>query len=53
MGFPVENEGKGGGGEGLGGGVGTGKGMSKSMLTRLSKLPFSKLPLSFSMQIAF
>ena len=31
-----------------GGGVGTDKGTGKSMRTRLSKLPFSKLPLSFS-----
>ena len=47
-GFPVRNEGKGeGGGEG-GGGVGTSKATGKSMRTRLSKLPFSKLPLSFS-----
>ena len=32
-----------GGGEG-GGGVGTSKGTGKSVRTRLSKLPFSKLP---------
>ena len=32
----------------VGGGVGTGKGTGKSMRTRLSKLPFSKLPLSLS-----
>ena len=31
------------------GGVGTGKGTGKSMCTRLSKLPFSKLPFSFSL----
>ena len=36
-----------GGGEG-GGGVGTGKGTGESMRARLSKLAFSKLPLSFS-----
>ena len=32
----------------VGGGVGTGKGTGRSMRTRLSKLPFSNLPLSFS-----
>ena len=32
----------------VGGGVGTGKGTGKSMRTRLSKLPFCKLPDSFS-----
>ena len=39
--FPVENKRRRGGGGG--GGVGTGKGIGKSMRTRLSKLPFSKL----------
>ena len=36
-------------GKGVGrvGGVGTGKGTGKSMRTRLSRLPFSKLPFSF------
>ena len=47
-GFPVGNQGEGArGGEGWGG-VGTGKGTGKSMHTRLSKLPFSNLPFSFS-----
>ena len=32
----------------VGGGVGTGKGTGKSMCKRLSKLPFSSLPFSFS-----
>ena len=32
----------------VGAGVGTGKGTGKSVRTRLSKLPFSKLPWSFS-----
>ena len=44
----MENKRKGeGGGEGGGGGVGTGKESSKSMRTRLSKLLFGRLPLSF------
>ena len=51
-GFPVENEGKGEGGGGGGGrergGVGTCKGAGKPMCMRLSKLPFSKPPFSFS-----
>ena len=42
-----ERKGEGGWG-GWGVGVGTGKGTGKSMHTRLSKLPFSKLPFSFS-----
>ena len=45
----MENEGKGGRGWGVwDGGVGTGKGTGKSIRTRLSKLPFSNLPFSFS-----
>ena len=43
MGFPLEHKGK-----GELGGVGTGEGTGKSMRTRLSKLPFSDLPFSFS-----
>ena len=39
----MENKGKGEEGGDGGGGVGTGKGTGKSMRTRLSKLPFSKL----------
>ena len=34
--------------ERVGSGVGTGKGTGKSMCTRLSKLPLSNLPFSFS-----
>ena len=50
VGFLVGNEGNEGKGEGgrVGGGVGTGKGTGESMRTRLSKLPFSHLPLSLS-----
>ena len=46
-GFPVLNERKRGKWWG-GGGVGTGKGTDKSMRTRLRKLPFRKVPFSFS-----
>ena len=44
-------EGRGWGGSGVGrvgGGVGTGRGTGKLLHTRLSKLPFSKLPFTFS-----
>ena len=48
-GFSVEDDGKTGKGvRRVGGGVGTGKGTGKSMHMRLSKLTFSKPPLSFS-----
>ena len=44
--FPCKTVGKVEGGEvGGGGGMGTGKGTGKSRRMRLSKLPFSKLPL--------
>ena len=46
--FPVKMRKKGKGVERVGGGGGTGKGTGKRMRTRLSKLPFSKLPFSFS-----
>ena len=48
-GFHVKKMGDKGKGMGrVGGGVGTGKGTGKSMRTRLSKLPFSKPPFTFS-----
>ena len=47
--LPVENEGKRGKGVGrVGGGLGTGTATGKPMRTRFSKLPSSKVPLSFS-----
>ena len=52
-GFPVKNmRVKGKGVRRVGGGVGTCKGTGKSMRTRLSKLPFSKLPCSLSQKSA-
>ena len=51
-GFPVKNKGKGKGVGRVGGQVGTGKGTGKSMRKRLSKLPFSNLPFSFSPNFA-
>ena len=49
----LENDGKGKGVGRVGAGVGTGKGTGKSMRTCLSKLPFSKLPFSFSLKNSF
>ena len=43
--WKMKDKGKGWGGRG---GVGTGKGTGKSMRKRLSKLPLSKPPFSFS-----